>query len=104
MNETIKEIGLYEVSGDVCRFVSTARLPLESLELKMEPVQDLHGQEYPYPAGGGKNKFDSTILTEQTPWKTSDHAKRWEREIERQQFIVETSLQEMAPGGSRTFA
>lgn len=30
-------------------------LPVRSLVVGIEPVQDLHGQESPYPAGGGKN-------------------------------------------------
>ena len=30
---------------------------LEKLEAKIEPVQDLHGYDSPWPAGGGKNKY-----------------------------------------------
>ena len=29
--------------------------PLKSLTFNIEPVQDLHGYDYPWPAGGGKN-------------------------------------------------
>jgi len=30
-------------------------MPMRSVEVAIEPVQDLHGYEYPWPAGGGKN-------------------------------------------------
>lgn len=32
-------------------------LPLQELKVAITPVQDLHGQESPYPPGGGKNKW-----------------------------------------------
>lgn len=35
-------------------------IPVKSLVVVVEPVQDLHGQNAPYPAGGGKNKLPST--------------------------------------------
>ena len=31
--------------------------PLKAWEVGLEPVQDLHGYDSPWPAGGGKNKF-----------------------------------------------
>jgi len=40
-------------------------MPME-VSVGIEPVQDLHGYEYPWPAGGGKNLFgngDQTITT-----------------------------------------
>ena len=46
-------------SGAVASFSDGADdLPLKSLVVDINPVQDLHGQDAPYPAGGGKNKFD----------------------------------------------
>lgn len=33
-------------------------MKVETLTVAIEPVQDLHGQDAPYPAGGGKNLFD----------------------------------------------
>ena len=36
---------------------NASALPMPSLTVGIEAVQDLHGQDYPYPAGGGKNKF-----------------------------------------------
>ena len=32
-------------------------LPLQELKVAINPVQDLHGQDAPYPPGGGKNQF-----------------------------------------------
>ena len=32
-------------------------IPIKSLSVAIEPVQDLHGYDYPWPAGGGKNLF-----------------------------------------------
>lgn len=32
--------------------------PAKSLIVGMEPIQDLHGYDSPWPAGGGKNKYD----------------------------------------------
>lgn len=33
------------------------------LKVTMNPIQDLHGQSAPYPAGGGKNKLPLTLAT-----------------------------------------
>ena len=33
-------------------------VPVESLTVSLEPIQNLNGQANPYPAGGGVNKFD----------------------------------------------
>ena len=32
-------------------------VPVKFLSVNVDPVQDLHGQDAPYPAGGGKNKL-----------------------------------------------
>lgn len=36
-------------------------LPLKSLVASIEPVQDLHGQDAPYPPGGGRNLLPMTL-------------------------------------------
>ena len=41
-------------SGPIVTFTGDGS-PLRSLRLAIDPVQDLHGYEYPWPAGGGKN-------------------------------------------------
>lgn len=58
-------------SGSIASFSDGSDgLPMDFCTATIEPVQDLHGQANPYPAGGGKNKFDPSILTEQAGWKT----------------------------------
>lgn len=37
--------------------------PAKSLIVGMEPIQDLHGYDSPWPAGGGKNLFNPSIAT-----------------------------------------
>lgn len=45
-------------SGSIASFPDGAdNVPVEALSVALEPVQDLHGQSAPYPAGGGKNKL-----------------------------------------------
>ena len=44
------------VSGDIASFDDGADdMPLQSLVVDIDPVQDLHGYDSPWPAGGGKN-------------------------------------------------
>ena len=45
-------------SGAIASFPDGAAMPMESLTVEMSPIQDLHGQDAPYPAGGGKNLVD----------------------------------------------
>lgn len=42
-------------SGAVASFTTALSKPLKSLVANIDPVQDLHGMPYPYPAGGSKN-------------------------------------------------
>ena len=51
-------------SGSIASFSDGAdNLPLKSLVVNINPVQDLHGQESPYPAGGGKNLLDPSKIS-----------------------------------------
>lgn len=46
-------------SGAIASFSDGADgYPVKSLVCQINPQQDLHGQDAPYPAGGGKNKVD----------------------------------------------
>lgn len=46
-------------SGAIASFSDGAdSMPVRKLVANIEPVQDLHGYDNPWPAGGGKNKFD----------------------------------------------
>ncbi|MBR3334318.1 MAG: collagen-like protein [Clostridia bacterium] len=57
-------------SGAIASFPDGADgMPVADCVVQIEPVQDLHGQSSPYPAGGGKNKAnveDVTGITTQT--------------------------------------
>lgn len=39
-------------------------VPVKQLVVDIEPVQDLHGYDYPWPAGGGKNLLHVTAVTQ----------------------------------------
>ena len=47
-------------TGAIARFLSPSSKPVKSIVCNIEPVQDLHGYDNPWPAGGGKNKFQIT--------------------------------------------
>ena len=48
----------YSETGNPLTFVTDVAKKLKKLLVNFTPVQDLHGQDAPYPGGGGKNKFD----------------------------------------------
>ena len=51
-------------SGAIASFVPDSTVPnLLGVSVDIEPVQDLHGYDNPWPAGGGANKFDNQIVT-----------------------------------------
>ena len=51
-------------SGDIATFTDGAdNQPIQKLVATIEPVQDLHGYENPWPAGGGKNLIDPSAKT-----------------------------------------
>lgn len=47
-------------SGSIAHFEDGAEAPVKDLKVAIEPVQDLHGYDSPWPAGGGKNLLDVT--------------------------------------------
>jgi hypothetical protein len=59
-------IGAYPTdtaSGSIASFTDGAEdIPVKSLSVDLEPIQNLNGQDSPYPAGGGKNKFNPQDL------------------------------------------
>ena len=49
-------------SGAIATFPDGADgIPIKQLSVAIEPVQDLHGYENPWPAGGGKNLLPMTV-------------------------------------------
>jgi len=53
--------GYQTVSGPVAHWNDKVVAPLKSLVANIDPVQDLHGYDNPWPAGGGKNKFNGQV-------------------------------------------
>ena len=49
------------VSGNPITLTDAAPINAESLVVELEPKQDLHGQQYPYVGGAGKNKLPMKI-------------------------------------------
>ena len=49
-------------SGSMASFSTDMVGKLRHLVVGIEPVQDLHGYDNPWPAGGGKNKFDQDTV------------------------------------------
>ena len=45
-------------SGDIASFSDGAGYPFLKVKANINPVQDLHGYDYPWVGGAGKNKFD----------------------------------------------
>lgn len=51
-------------SGSVVAFDDGADdIPVKSLSVALEPVQDLHGYDAPWPAGGGVNQFPESAIS-----------------------------------------
>jgi hypothetical protein len=48
-------------SGAIASFPDGAAMPVESLTVELEPIQDLNGQDAPYPAGGGRNLIPTYV-------------------------------------------
>jgi len=46
--------------SDIVSISDAAAAPVDSLTAVIEPVQDLHGYDSPWPAGGGKNLYDAS--------------------------------------------
>lgn len=51
-------------SGNPIHITDAAAYPAESVVTTLEPVQDLHGYDKPWPAGGGKNLLPITAKSE----------------------------------------
>ncbi len=64
--EIIDAIPSVTKSGDIVSITDAAAYPAESVVTTLEPVQDLHGYDNPWPAGGGKNLLNDSLLVQQT--------------------------------------
>lgn len=89
-SEGTTEPELIEIKDDLVHFVNNGdESPVESCVVDIEPVQDLHGYDSPWPGGGGKNKFgDYTIVN---GYVTSEGA--IERNADNRTYIVPISAE-----------
>lgn len=53
----------FQASGTIATFESEKVGTLDSLEVSLEPIQDLHGYDKPWSEGAGKNKLDQSAYT-----------------------------------------
>ena len=58
------------ITGNPIHITDALAKLVQALSIALEPVQDLNGYSYPWPAGGGKNKFNGTFL--QGYWAYAD--------------------------------
>ena len=49
--------------GDIVHITDGSPYPVDALKVGIEPVQDLHGYDNPWPAGGGKNLIEPKMAT-----------------------------------------
>lgn len=49
------------IIGNPIHITDALAKPVQALSIALEPIQDLHGYEYPWPAGGGKNKLNPKL-------------------------------------------
>ena len=54
---------LEQATGDVITLTDAAALPMPKAQTTLQPIQDLHGYDYPWVGGAGKNKFDMQNLS-----------------------------------------
>ena len=54
---------LNSASGSIASFTDGSPAPVTALTVSIDPVQDLHGYDNPWPAGGGANRFDGEVTT-----------------------------------------
>ena len=64
-----KPYAVDSASGAIASFVDGAdNIPLKSLTVNIDPVQNLHGYDSPWAGGAGKNLLDPTLLKDQAGW------------------------------------
>ena len=56
-------LAIGSASGDIASFSDGSTLPMPKLQVGIEPQQDLHGYDYPWAGGSGKNKCNPSAET-----------------------------------------
>ena len=62
---------LHTFTGQIVRFLAKRTDALKTLSANFTPIQDLHGYDAPWPAGGGKNKFSIEAITGKTIYRAN---------------------------------
>ena len=58
------DVILSNASGSIASFTDGSASPVTALSVSIDPVQDLHGYNNPWPAGGGKNLADLSAFVQ----------------------------------------
>jgi len=61
VTDLLKAFPTDTASGSIASFSDGAELPIKSLTVDIEPIQDLNGYDNPWPAGGGKNLLNPVV-------------------------------------------
>ena len=78
-------------SGDIVTITDGAdNIPVTALSVAVDPVQDLHGYDSPWPAGGGKNILPLTLDAIKTYNGNSGDATYWDGNVYHRLGIVYT--------------
>ena len=76
--ELIPSASTYTQSGNIVSFSTNYENPIKEGIVNIEPVQDLHGYDNPWPGGGGKNLLPLTVenlkaLNTNGVWSNKDY-------------------------------
>ena len=77
-------------SGSLVHITDGAAYPVDSLSVSIDPVQDLHGYDAPWPAGGGKNILPLTLDEIKTYNGNSGDTTYWDGNVYHRLGIVYT--------------
>ena len=55
-------------TGKIVTFTPQVRAPIKELKCNFTPIQDLHGYDHPWPAGGNDNIFHFSVADSGTTW------------------------------------
>ena len=58
-----EQLAYHTITGAIVSFFAKKSKPVKELIAAINPVQDLHGYDNPWPAGGGKNLLKPTLTT-----------------------------------------
>lgn len=75
------------IIGNPIHITDALAKPVQALSIALEPIQDLHGYDNPWPAGGGKNLFNID-RTQGTPNPADNSGSTSPREMDADHYYV----------------